>query len=76
MYFPIYWDEVTGICSLSRKSDADVEIFPLRGDGSEGCWRWGYEKVEQHLDWMHAKRSGVVAGWMLIIGCILIRRLQ
>lgn len=58
MYFPIYWDETTGVCSLNRKSATDVEIFPLRGDGSEGCWRWGYEKVEQHLDWMHAKRSG------------------
>lgn len=57
MFFPIYWDEATDVCSLARKNASDVEIFPMRGDGAEGRWRWGYEKVEKHLDWMHAKRS-------------------
>ncbi len=57
MYFAIYWDETTGRCSLERKSESEVEIFPLRGDGSEGCWRWGSEKVAKHIDWMHPKRS-------------------
>ena len=57
MFFPIYWDEASGACSLTRKNSTDVEILPMRGDGAEGCWRWGYEKVEKHLDWMHAKRS-------------------
>ncbi len=28
MYFPIYWDERTGACSLTRQSDTDIEIFP------------------------------------------------
>ena len=57
MYFPIYWDEATGRVSLDRMSSTDTEIFPLRGDGSEGCWRWGSEKVKKHLDWLHPKRS-------------------
>lgn len=57
MFFPIYWDEASGACSLTRKNSTDVEILPMRGDGAEGRWRWGYEKVEKHLDWMHAKRS-------------------
>jgi len=57
MFFPIYWDEGTGQCSLERKSATDVEILPLRGDGSEGRWRWGKEKVGKHLDWLRAKRS-------------------
>jgi adenine-specific DNA-methyltransferase len=57
MFFPIFWDEAAGICSLERKSATDVEIVPLKGDGAEGCWRWGIDKVKAHLDWMHPKRS-------------------
>jgi adenine-specific DNA-methyltransferase len=57
MFFPIYWDEATDQCALERKSDSDVEILPYRGDGAEGRWRWGKEKVSKHLDWLKAKRS-------------------
>ncbi len=57
MYFPIYWNEETGRVSLERIGSADTEIVPLRGDGSEGCWRWGIDKVKRHLDWLHPKRS-------------------
>lgn len=57
MFFPIYWDEKTGRVSLERISASDAEILPLRGDGTEGCWRWGVDKVKKHLDWMHPKRS-------------------
>ena len=57
MFFPIFWNETTDRCTLKRMSDADTEILPLRGDGAEGCWRWGMEKVKKHLDWLKAKRS-------------------
>ena len=57
MFFPIYWNENKGTVSLERSSDTDIEILPMRGDGSEGCWRWGSEKVKAHLDWMHPKKS-------------------
>ncbi|KRD72301.1 DNA methyltransferase [Ensifer sp. Root278] len=57
MFFPVYWDEATGRCSLERTSDTDVEILPMRGDGSEGRWRWGIDKARGHLDWLHPKRS-------------------
>ena len=57
MYLAIYWDETTGRCSLERKSESEIEIFPLRGDGSEGRWRWGSEKIAKHIDWLHPKRS-------------------
>ncbi|MDO9446795.1 MAG: site-specific DNA-methyltransferase [Candidatus Nitrotoga sp.] len=57
MFFPIYWDEATAQCAIERKSDSDVEILPYRGDGAEGRWRWGKEKVSKHLDWLKAKRS-------------------
>ncbi|WP_308324103.1 site-specific DNA-methyltransferase [Serratia marcescens] len=57
MYFPIYWDEKTGAVSLERQANTDVEIYPVRGDGSEGRWRWGAERVAKYLEWMHPKRS-------------------
>ncbi len=57
MFFPIFWDEATGKCSLERSTPSDIEILPFRGDGAEGRWRWGMEKVAKHLDWLKAKRS-------------------
>ena len=57
MYFPIYWDETSGRVSLERQAPSDVEIYPLKGDGSEGRWRWGIDKIGAHLDWLHPKRS-------------------
>lgn len=29
----------------------------MRGDGAEGCWRWGIDEVRQHLDGLHPKKS-------------------
>jgi adenine-specific DNA-methyltransferase len=57
MYFPIYWSPSDNRVSLERETDADIEIFPLRGDGSDGCWRWGIDKVRAFLPWMHPKKS-------------------
>jgi adenine-specific DNA-methyltransferase len=57
MFFPIYWNEESGRCSLERIQETDVEILPIRGDGSDGRWRWGLDKVKKHLDWLHPKRS-------------------
>lgn len=57
MYFPIYWSPTERRVSLERQSEADIEIFPLRGDGSDGRWRWGIDKVRAFLAWMHPKQS-------------------
>ena len=50
MFFSIYWDKIAGALSLERRSDADIEILPIRGDGSEGRWRWGKSRVAQNLE--------------------------
>ncbi|VXC66237.1 site-specific DNA-methyltransferase [Pseudomonas sp. 9Ag] len=57
MFFPIYWNEESGRVSLERLTANDLEIFPMRGDGTEGRWRWGQDRVKKHLSWMHPKRS-------------------
>jgi hypothetical protein len=33
---------------IGAQAQTDVEVVPLRGDGSEGRWRWGTDKVEAH----------------------------
>ncbi|HOY54413.1 MAG TPA: site-specific DNA-methyltransferase, partial [Opitutaceae bacterium] len=63
MFFPIYWNPASRSCSLERKQPEDVEIFPYRGDGSEGRWRWGSDKVRAHLPWMHPKHSTKSGRW-------------
>ncbi|MFP3495696.1 site-specific DNA-methyltransferase [Pseudomonas sp. SIMBA_059] len=57
MFFPIYWNEQTGRVLLERMTAEDTEILPIRGDGTEGRWRWGADRVKAHLNWMHPKRS-------------------
>jgi adenine-specific DNA-methyltransferase len=49
MFFPIYWNKMSGQLSLERTKGA-IEILPIRGDGTEGRWRWGKNRVELNLD--------------------------
>lgn len=49
MYFPIYWDRDSGLLSLEQVVASAAEILPLRGDGSDGRWRWGRKRVESNL---------------------------
>jgi adenine-specific DNA-methyltransferase len=57
MFFPIYWNKATDTCSLERESSTDFEILPRRGDGTDGSWRWGKEKVGKHIKWLKARQS-------------------
>jgi adenine-specific DNA-methyltransferase len=62
MYFPIYYNEETKECSLTRQ-EGWVEIFPLRGDGSDGRWRWGRERVEANLGLLEPYYSQIAHRW-------------
>lgn len=48
MFFPIYFEPNTKQVSL-EKHDEWIEILPIKGDGSDGRWRWGRERVESYL---------------------------
>lgn len=63
MYFPIFWNPNTKHCHLEGESAEDIEILPLRGDGSDGRWRWGIDKVRVHLAWLHPKKSERNGRW-------------
>ena len=45
LFFPIYVGPDHSV-SISRQSPDDVELLPIRTDGSDGRWRWSREKIE------------------------------
>ena len=60
MWFPLYLNKTTNQLSLHRQSDEDIEITPLKSDGSDGRWRWGKDRVRanlEHLEASFVKRS-------------------
>ena len=48
MFFPIFFNPDTKEVSL-KKHDKWIEITPIKGDGTDGRWRWGKERVETYL---------------------------
>lgn len=63
MYFPVYFNQENSTCSLAKTSDDDIEIVPLRGDKTDGRWRWGKDTVEANLDILHPKYSKQKNRW-------------
>ncbi|MGB8132453.1 MAG: site-specific DNA-methyltransferase [Candidatus Angelobacter sp.] len=56
LYFPVYADPATGEVKLESMGSFTVEIYPKKSDGTDGCWRWGKIKVEQHLKELRATK--------------------
>lgn len=55
MYYPIFFNEVTGNLSLDRSNDNDHEIYPRLSDGSDGRWRWGRETFSERIGELTAR---------------------
>ncbi len=62
MFFPIYYNEQTKECSL-EEHEGWIAIYPLRGDGSDGRWRWGRERVEANLSILEPRFSKISGRW-------------
>lgn len=63
LYFPIYFNQENGGCSLECHREDDVEILPTLSDGVDGCWRWGKSKVQENLDILHPKYNKSKDRW-------------
>jgi adenine-specific DNA-methyltransferase len=62
MYFPVYYNEESKECSMEPHSGW-IKILPLRGDDSDGRWRWGKERVEKNLSILEPKYSDISHRW-------------
>lgn len=62
MFFPIYYNRETKECSLDSH-DGWIEILPLRGDGSDGRWRWGKDRVKNNLSILEPRFSNISGRW-------------
>lgn len=62
MFFPIYYNEKTKECSLDAH-DGWISIYPIRGDGSDGRWRWGRERVGANLSILEPRFSKISGRW-------------
>lgn len=63
MWFPIYYNKATKTCSLQRNCPEEIEITPTRGDGSEGRWRWGKQRVLENLSILEPRYSERNGRW-------------
>ena len=56
LYFPVYVEESLGQIALESFPGA-TELFPVRPDGSEGCWRWSQKKIRDERARLVLKRK-------------------
>jgi adenine-specific DNA-methyltransferase len=52
MFYYFYFDREKNKLTVSKeKKDISnlIEIFPLREDGVEGRWRWGFETAQKQF---------------------------
>jgi adenine-specific DNA-methyltransferase len=49
LYFPVYVDPDDASVSLAESGTHRIRVFPTKSDGTEGCWRWGRDKVAGSL---------------------------
>lgn len=63
MYFPIYINPKTNEVSLEKNNDFSIEIYPKKSDGTEGCWRWGYNTVLQRLEFLEGLKVNNEVGY-------------
>lgn len=62
LFYPIYFNAESGAASLERQSSSDVEVLPLKKDGTEGCWRWGKKKVGANLGIIELRSGNAAPG--------------
>lgn len=53
MFYYFYYNETTGQLRASREQCTqlgEIEIIPVRDDGHEGRWRWGFETTTSQIE--------------------------
>ena len=61
MWYPFYFNEKTDdliVCESEKaelRNKGYVEIWPMKPDGTEGRWRWGFSTAKQNIDFLVAR---------------------
>ena len=72
MFYPLFWNETENklrLPSMDYKEDAqayelqenpnsnETIVYPMKDDGSEGCWYFGVENIVNHVTQLKAERK-------------------
>lgn len=49
LFFPVWIDASDGSVSMTETTDHTIQVYPTKSDGTDGCWRWGREKVAKSV---------------------------
>lgn len=58
MFYYFYYFESNGLLEVHKEKQSKpgwIEIVPLRDDGMEGRWRWGFETAKSNLSAVYAR---------------------
>ena len=61
MWYPFYYNEKSGDLQVRKIEDINlvnsgyVAIYPIKPDGSEGRWRWGYQTACDNQEYLVAR---------------------
>lgn len=58
MFYYFYFDEKKSTLRVSKSpnlGEGEIEIIPLRDDGTDGRWRWGFRNAEDNISLLIAK---------------------
>jgi adenine-specific DNA-methyltransferase len=50
MYFPIYVNQQNGKVSVEKGTDFSIEVLPIKSNGVDGAWRWGFSTVKKRVE--------------------------
>ena len=61
MWYPFYYNPLTNRLFVERNhnqkllDEGYVEIYPIKPDGTDGRWRWGYETAVSNIEYLVAR---------------------
>ncbi len=55
LFYPFFVNSM-GQVSLNESSEYSSAVYPVWGDGFEGCWTWGKQKAMDNIDLLTAKQ--------------------
>jgi DNA modification methylase len=62
LWFPIYKDPKSSKLSMEER-EGWIAIWPMKKDGTEGCWRWGRSRTEKYIDTLQASYAKANDKW-------------